>query len=288
MSDSGRQPLDAIGRMLRVLAALEAAGAAGVRQDRLVKLAGYVTDRDAPRRLLAGDIGELNRAGWEIIAVGAGSGMRYVLTACGARVPVRLNPEQEAALLGAARSAVRTVARTGHEQSSDTLARCVRAVGARTLLSFTYRGRRRRVHPRAVQPGPAGWYVVGREDGNGAAERHFALAHMDDVTPGPPGSAHLNGGVHGDRRDPLSWLVDPPEEVTVRTAAALADEVEQVLGRAMRRARDGNDVVLTIAVTHQAAFRQRLYTLGARVAVLGPEQVRAGIVTELSQLAGSQ
>jgi hypothetical protein len=54
----------------------------------------------------------------------------------------------------------------------------------------------------------------------------------------------------------------------------------------MRREHAGDDVVLTIAVTHQAAFRQRLYGLGGRVEVLGPDRVRASIIAELSHLAG--
>jgi predicted DNA-binding transcriptional regulator YafY len=287
MSDAGRHSLDAIGRMLRVLAVLETAGAGGVRQVRLPKLAGYAAGPENPRRLLARDIGELNRAGWEIIAVGAGSGMRYVLTVGGARVPVRLDREQEAALLSAARSAAGAAAPPTANRSAESLACCVRAVGARALLSFAYRGRHRRVHPRAVEPGPAGWYVVGREDGDGPVDRHFALAQMDEVTLGAPGSAHLTGGAPGDGRDPLSWLVDPPEEVRLRTAARLADEVEHVLGPAMRRERVGDEVVLTIAVTHQAAFRHRLYTLGGRVQVLGPALVRAGILAELAELVGA-
>ena len=72
----------------------------------------------------------------------------------------------------------------------------------------------------------------------------------------------------------------------MRAAACLADEVEQVLGPAMRREHTGEDVVLTIAVTHQAAFRQCLYGLGGRVDVLGPDRVRASIIAELSHLAG--
>jgi predicted DNA-binding transcriptional regulator YafY len=260
---------------------LEAAGASGVRQERLVRLAGYAAAEEVPRRLLARDVGELNRAGWEIITVGSGSGLRYVLTASGTRVPLRFDRAQEAALLRAARSA-RIAA--GESQASAGFADCVRAVGARAVLSFEYRGRARQVDPAAVLPGPAGWFLMGREDGR--ADRYFAVGRMRDVAVGAAGSATIARGTRRGGHDPLSWLVDPPEEVKVRAAARLADEVEQALGPAMRCERAGDDVVLTIAVTHQAAFRQRLYGLGGRVEVLGPDRVRASIVAELSHLAG--
>lgn len=286
MSDAGRRRLDEIERMLRLLAVLEAAGAVGVRQDRLLRLADSAAGQDDPRQLLAHDIGELNRAGWEIIAIGSGPGLRYVLTTCGSRVPVHLDRAQEAALLRASRSAAGAVGVADEDLPVENLAECVRAVGAHAVLSFSYRGRQRQVHPRAVQPGPAGWYLVGRDDG-GHVDKYFAVARMREVAVGTPASAEVSRDARRAAHDPLSWLVDPPEEVRVRTAAAFAGEVEQALGTAMRRDYAGDDVVLTIAVTHQAAFRRRLYGFGGRVEVLAPERVRAGILAELSQLAGT-
>lgn len=280
MSDGGEHPLETLERLIRLLAVLEAAGSRGVRRDRLVGLADSAATVDDSRRLLARDIGELNRAGWEIITVGSRSGSRHVLTACGARVGLQFDREQEAALLAAVRSA-RFTARD--ESAVGPFADCIRAVGSRAPLSFEYRGRRRRVAPVAVQPGPAGWYLVGREDSR--ADRHFPIRRMRAVEVGAAGTATVHDAVPRSGDDPLSWSVDPPEEVKVRTAEAFAGEVEQTLGRAMRREYASGEVVLTIAVTHQAAFRQRLYGLGGRVQVVAPERVRASIVAELSQLA---
>ncbi len=283
MSESGRHSLEAIERLLQILAMLDAAGAGGVRQDRLARLASYPPAPHDRRRQLAHDVGELNRAGWEIISVGSGSGMRYVLTACGTRLALPLDRAQEAELLRASRPAQETAGGDG----PGCLAECVRAVGTRAVLSFGYGGELRRVHPRAVQPGRAGWYLVGREDGDGQADRYFAIAGMREVEAGAPGSATVTPSVRRGCHDPLTWLVDPPEEVTLRVAARFAGEVERALGPVLRREPTGDDVVLTIAVTNQAAFRHRLYALGGRVEVLGPEQVRAGIVAELSELAGA-
>lgn len=281
MSEGGRQPFETVERLLRVLAALEAAGARGVRRDRLLGLAGPADNVEEPRELLARDVGELNRAGWEIITVGPGSGSRYVLTATGTRVLLRFSRGQEAALLRAVRSGGRTAA---DSQAEEQFADCVRAVGSRAVLSFEYRGRLRRVEPVAVQPGPAGWYLAGREDGR--VDRYFAISRMRGIAVGEPGTASLPEGARRRGLDPLSWSINPPEEVKVRAAEQFAGEVEQILGPAMRREHLGREVVLTIAVTHQAAFRQRLYALGGRVEVVAPDRVRASIVAELSRLAG--
>jgi predicted DNA-binding transcriptional regulator YafY len=286
MSESGRHSLEAIERLLRILAVLEAAGAGGVRHDRLPRLAGCPAGPGDPRRRFARDIGELNRAGWEIISVGTGSGMRYVLTVSGTRLQLQLDRAQEAELLRASRSAPAS-REDDVDRAAEGMAECVRAVGSRALISFEYGGRPRRVHPCAVQPGPAGWYLVGREE-SGHVDRHFAIARMLDIEVGAPGSARVARSARRGGHDPLSWLVDPPEEVRLRVAARFASEVEQALGVALRREPTGDDVVLTVAVTHQAAFRHRLYALGGRVEVLSPERVRAGIVAELSQLAGSR
>lgn len=281
MAEGGRQPFEAAERLLRLLAALESAGARGVSRDRLLRLAGPVATVEDPRRLLTRDIGELNRAGWEIITVGSGSGSRYVLTACGARVLLRFDREQEAALLRAARSAESA---TGDNQAAERFADCVRAVGTRAVLSFVYRGTLRQIEPVAVQPGPTGWHLVGREAGR--PDRYFAIARMRGITVGGAGTATIRESARRGGHDPLSWSVDPPEEVKVRAAERFAGEVEQTLGPAMRREHAGGDVVLTIAVTHQAAFRQRLYSLGGRVEVVAPDRIRASIVAELAQLAG--
>ncbi len=287
MSEAGADRLEAIERLLRILAVLDAAGAAGVRHDRLARLVAYPAGSDDPRRQLAGDVGELNRAGWEIISVGAGSGKRYALIEWGTRPPLRLDPAHEAALLRASR-----VAQDGRPDgepigaAGDALAECISAVGAGSVVSFEYAGRRRRVHPRAVQPGPSGWYLVGRPDDGRDTDEYYAVALMRDIEVRPPGEAPVSPVERRGGHDPVRWLVDSPEEVKLRTAARFADEVELAFGPALRREHSGDDVVLTIAVTHQAAFRQRLYALGGRVEVLAPQRVRAEIVAELSHLAG--
>ena len=53
-----------------------------------------------------------------------------------------------------------------------------------------------------------------------------------------------------------------------------------------RAAVDGDRAVLTVRVTNRAAFRMRLYALGTRVKVLGPDDARKEILDELGRIAG--
>jgi hypothetical protein len=46
--------------------------------------------------------------------------------------------------------------------------------------------------------------------------------------------------------------------------------------------------VLTLRVTNRSAFRTRVYALGTRVRVLGPDDVRQEITDQLAALAGDR
>jgi hypothetical protein len=56
--------------------------------------------------------------------------------------------------------------------------------------------------------------------------------------------------------------------------------------RAQRASKPSDPVDLTYRVTNRAAFRARVYQLGARVQVVGPADVRAEILDELATMAG--
>jgi hypothetical protein len=43
---------------------------------------------------------------------------------------------------------------------------------------------------------------------------------------------------------------------------------------------------MTYTVTNRAAFRARIYVLGDRVSIVGPETFRAEMLAELRELAG--
>jgi WYL domain len=292
MSDGGRDLLGGSERLVRLLAALEAAGPAGVGQERLAEVGGYGGEPDVRRSALTREISDLTQAGWTIENVaGPGERARYALRARDTRLRIGLTRRQQAELSRAAQlaDAQEPVFLTTTPPVDVVLSRCVSAVAVRASVRFGFRGTTRTVHPRAVRPGPAGWYVVGCEDGR-TGERWFAIDLISDLTVGEPGTAAVPSDARDGRLDPASWLVDPPEEVTVETSREFADQVVRALGPLMRRTdrTDRTDrVLLTFPVTHQAAFRMRLYPLGTRVRVVAPAHVRAAIRAELTDLAAS-
>ena len=77
----------------------------------------------------------------------------------------------------------------------------------------------------------------------------------------------------------MTWEVDQPIEVKLRTAPAYVRDVERWLGSPVRRT-DGED--LFFRVTNRAALRARLYEMGPRVQLLGPEEVRREVLDDLA------
>jgi hypothetical protein len=89
---------------------------------------------------------------------------------------------------------------------------------------------------------------------------------------------------HGGSVLTLHNLADEPVDVTVETTPAHRNQVETLLGTPSYHEVDDDVVRLTIRVTHRSAFRHRVYELGPRVRVLGPESIRSELLTELESL----
>ena len=306
VSHGGRDQLGPIERLVRVLAVLDGAGPAGATQEQLLEVARYgATAPDAQRRMLTKDISYLNDAGWDIQNVAEpGKNARYVLEARDIRLRVELSPSEQAELARVGRLAgvdefadyVGTDAGPPEHPSGSgiyhdghpadvQLALCLEAAARRRVVQFIYKGRPRTVHPRVVQPGPSGWYLVGWEQASGL-EKYFVVDRMRNVIFDQPGTAKAAEEGQRGTLDPATWEVDPPVEVDLQTSTVFVDQVKLALRPVLKEMTDGDLAVLTIRVTNRAAFRMRLYALGARVRVLGPEDVRAEIVDELTRLAG--
>lgn len=302
MSRGGRDQLGPIERLVRVLAVLDAAGPAGATQEQLLEVAKYGGDSpDAQRRMLNRDIGHLNDAGWDIRNVAeAGTNARYVLQARDIRLRVELSPGEQAELarvgrvagieefadyVGADAAGERTAPVTQPPPVDVQLTLCLEAAARRRAVHFVYKGRGRTVHPRVVEPGPSGWYLVGWEQGSGI-EKRFVIDRMRSLALDHPGTAIAAQEERRGTLDPATWEVDPPVDVDLETTREFADQVKLSLRPVVAERTEGDATVLTIRVTNRAAFRMRLYTLGARVRVLGPDEVRAEIVDELVRLAG--
>ena len=308
MSRGGRDQLGPIERLVRILAVLEGAGKIGASQDELLEVAQYGgTSPDSQRRMLSKDVKHLNNVGWDITNVAdPGTDARYVLHARDIRLRVELTPGEQADLARVGRLAgidefadyvgtdagppehpaahARIEPRPTHDAR---LTLCLIAAANRQVVQFIYKGRPRTVHPRVVQPGPSGGYLVGWEESSGT-EKFFVIDRMKNPVLDKPGTARPREEATHTSLDPATWEVDPPVDVEVETAPEFVEQVKLALHPVVAERADEDRAVLTLRVTNHSAFRTRLYALGTRVRVLGPDDVRKEITDELAALAGDQ
>lgn len=300
MPKPGRDQLGPIERLVRILAVLEDAGQAGVRHPKLCAVSGFTGEPETTRRLLNREINHLRQVGWDIENVAEqAEEARYVLRTRDTRLRVELSPRQQAELARVAKIAAlpdfaeyvgtETPGSKPHQPPHDphdnlNLALCIHAAAKGCLLYFMYKRRMRTVHPRVVQPGPSGWYLVGCEDGQ-SREKFFVVDRMAHLAIDRSGSARPPEDPERSQLDPATWHVDPPTDVVLETAKEFAPQVALAMGptAATEFAGDGT-ARITVTVTHRAAFRRRLYGLGERVTITSPDDVRNEVVKELGEL----
>ena len=276
----------------------------GAPVDLLLKaVAPEAVGDDARRRMLSRDIEHLNNLGYDIRNVSEqGADGVYVMRARDNRLQVHLTPEQRGELLRAAIAAglEGMSAHLGAEGPADNvpppstghLDLVQRGTTRHCLVRFEYKGEPRVVHPVRVHSGPSGWYLSGREDGEAGrgVVKEFVVSRMSEVSLDAPGTAEVVDEPPRPSLDPLTWLLDPPTDVVVEVPAEHRLLVENLLGEPAQSAEraDGATLRMTYVVTNHAVFRLRIYELGTRVQVLGPEDVRREILGELeSFLAGT-
>lgn len=292
----GRDQSAPMERLVRLIGALNQ-HRKGAPVDLLLKVVAAEGTDDARRRMLSRDIEHLNNLGYDIRNVAEpGADGVYVMRARDNRLQVHLAPEQRGELLRAAIAAglegisahlagdgqpeAPTIASSGH------LDLVQRGTTRHCRVRFEYKGEPRVVHPARVHSGPSGWYLSGREEGQEIV-KEFVVSRMSDVSLDPPGTAEIVDETPRPSLDPLSWLQDPPADVVVEMPAEHRLLVENLLGQPRELAEDENTVRMTYVVTNRAVFRWRVYELGTRVLVLGPEDVRREMLAELeSFLAG--
>jgi proteasome accessory factor B len=164
------------------------------------------------------------------------------------------------------------------------------ALRARATVSFDYRGERRRIDPAQLRFHGGWWYLVGH-DLDRAAPRTFRVDRME----GEVSAAGATSAVLPDGFDPDAALPDVPWQigegalvtVVVHVDAALAALVLDEVGESSLASRhDDGSVVLHLEVTNTSALRSWLFELGDHAEVLGPEEVRADVVSWLETMAG--
>jgi predicted DNA-binding transcriptional regulator YafY len=298
--EPGRSQRAAMERLVRIAAVLKVAGKTGVSAEKLQQVAGFVGANVDD--MLTKDLKYLRQQGWQIDNVAEpGHSARYRMVTVDNRFRVRLTLEQQTALQRAVLLADRAdlVSRLGlpsAEQPADVgatlsarthderLSAVVRAVRHRCLLRFHYGGKERVLHPESVRSQNEHWYLRGVEEADDLLKT-FVVSRMSAVTADAPGSAERVDAEPGLSLHPMRWQVDPPVEVTLRTVTKFRPDVERWLGEPASVTVDGDDVGLTYQVTNRAALRARLYELGSRVRVVGPEDVHRELLDELEAVA---
>ncbi len=290
-------------RLVRIAASLHAHGERGLSGRRLAEIAGF--EGDGAMDQLARDVRHLTRQGWQIDNVAEpGEDSHYRMRPVDNRLRVRLSASQERALQRAVLLADRDdlVGRLGLGGTptadaaeevdaavptgvAPALTEVLRAVRLRCLLRFGYKGARRVVHPESVRTQNGTWYLRGREDGDERVKA-FVVTRMSDVGTDPPGTADRMTPVRHPSLHPMSWEVDPPVEVTLRAAKEYRADVVRWLGQPDSEQSLGDELVLHYRVTNRAALRARLYELGRRVVLVGPDDVRREVLEELREKAG--
>lgn len=267
-------------RLLRILLALSTSER-GIDAPRLATIAGHAADENGLSKLRR-DIRQLREdGGWDIASVGAeGEGGRYVLHAHDNRLALLLTPGERAALQQAALAADTTA-----PEPSPRLAALERAVERHCLAHFSYRHKRRSVHPHTLHNGPSGWMLRGREVESDTVKEYVVERIFGAVSIEDPGSAEVPDSVPRHSFNPLSWAVDPPEDVTVATPVVHAGEVAAMLTGAVEQSRSGDEMFLVVPVTHRAAFRSRVLELGERVRLVGASATADELVTVLRAAA---
>ncbi|MDT0200927.1 WYL domain-containing protein [Nocardioides sp. AE5] len=283
------------------MSVLSQAGPDGVSAEDLIEV-GRFGDKD-PISQLTREFRHLRSQGWTIENVApTGAAARYRILKGDNRLRLALTPGQQAALQRAALLANRDdlVATLGlpdaarpADISTDTVVvsggeaieTVARAVRRNCLLTFRYKGSARTAHPASLVHRNNTWYLTALEEGS-TATKNYVLARMSEVAAGAAGSARPVESAQRLDLHPMRWLVDEPTQVTLRTPVRHVPDVRRWLGAPQAEEVDGDDAVLTYVVTHRAALRSRLYVLGTRVELVGPDDVREEMLEELREMAG--
>lgn len=288
-----------MGRLVRIMAVLNEAGSVGATAERLCKVAEF--DGDNAEDQLGLDLRRLRQQGWQIDRITpVGEPGRYRMVSGDNRLRLKLSPPQLAALqrsvilsqradlaknLGIKPGSlpVGVGSQVVPPAQSAELSLALEAVRLSSRIRFSYKGTPRTLHPGAVRFQNNQWYLSGIEDG-GDMVKHFAVSRMSDAALDKPGSAQAVPEVRRIPLHPLRWEVDPPIDVTLRTAAEYVPDVERWLMKAESRRDLNGSVDLTYTVTNREAFRARIYVLGSRVTITGPNEMRDEILADLRRL----
>jgi predicted DNA-binding transcriptional regulator YafY len=165
------------------------------------------------------------------------------------------------------------------------------AYRSRAMVTFDYRGERRRVDPWGILFRRGHWYVIGHDHDRGD-RRSFRIDRIEgDVEAGPAQTfeppAHLEpGAILGDE----PWRYGDEEVVSARLAVDAVQAtavVDQVGEDAVVERRDDGSIVVELPVTNTAAFRSFVLGLLDAAEVVAPRELRDEMRTWLDELVRS-
>jgi predicted DNA-binding transcriptional regulator YafY len=203
---------------------------------------------------------------------------------------IRSDPGQEALWkLGGA--AVPSATVLAHLPQLDGLPVLRVAIADRATVTFRYRGDERRIDPYGLLLREGYWYVIGFDHVR-ADRRTFRVDRIEgDIAAGDAGAFDVPLGF-----DPRAEFPNDPKRLGdddtgpqiahVAVFGPLAGVVRGELGdAAVVDERSDGSVVFAVHCANRGAFRSWVLGLGVDAEVLGPPEVRAGLVEWLHDLA---
>jgi len=168
------------------------------------------------------------------------------------------------------------------------------AVATRSEATFGYRSRSRTLHPYVLLLRDGFWYVIGFDPGAGETRTYRVDRIEGEVSIGAAGVFERPADFDPRRAFPA----DPKEigdsgdaevaDASVRVDAPRAARVERELGsEAVTERGADSSIVVSVPCRNVAAFRSWLFGLGVHAEVLAPPAVRAGVVSWLREMAGT-
>ncbi|QKE84397.1 WYL domain-containing protein [Arthrobacter sp. NEB 688] len=275
-------PVARLLRLLRTLAASD--GPRGLEAARLLDVAGY--DAGNPKSAMASlqrDLRRLTDAGWQIENVSPeGSDARYVLFPNDLASRAGLTPGEQSVLEEALNSA------TGTSEIADPpggLALARRAVDAHCVLEMTYGGRLRRVQPLRLHSAGGRWLLRARDE-HDEAVKWFRIEKIEQPSLDDPGSAPEHIEDPEDSLDPHQWRIHAPTDIELEVGAGHLPYVRQTLRLPLDVAdRPDGKHHFRVTITNRRALTDWLVTMGTRVRLLGPADLRRDVLAHFEAVA---
>ena len=275
-----------VARLLRLLRALAAAdGPRGLAANQLLEVAGYDTGTvKSAMASLHRDLRRLADAGWRIENVAPdGSEARYVLHPNELATRAGLTPGEQSVLEQALEAAAGDASPL--PDPPDELALARRAVEAHCVIEMTYGGRLRRVQPLRLHSASGRWLLRARDE-HDEAVKWFRIEKIEQPSLDDPGSAPEHIEDPEDSLDPHQWRIDVPTEIELEVGAGHLPYLRQTLRLPLDVADrpDGSHRV-RVTITNRRALTDWLVTMGTRVRLLGPPDLRGDVLARFEAVA---